>query len=211
MYSWYPLELLCYSFTWRRPVTPAAPPLKVDFHISERKKRNDMNEATQKQANPDRLVCGHKSGGTHAPSPSCSLLFFKPSLTYPSIIEKLGDSIHHSFLLLWTLSPWFQKHAKDWKRATGLLYGKTSYLYVAIVILSSTAALLLYVRDLSSPLWTCHTESFLQIVLWRDGLKEKTIAADNWIWKDSHGQQDMFWNRLVRPFSKRRKSIRFLN
>jgi hypothetical protein len=52
----------------------------------------------------------------------------KPSLTYPSIIEKQGDSIHHSFLMLWPVSPWFERHAKDWNRATGLFCVETDFL-----------------------------------------------------------------------------------
>lgn len=137
----------------------------------------------------DRLVCGHNSRvGAHSLSTSCSLLFLKaPSLTYPSITEGHTDSIHHSVLLLWTVSPWFERHAKDGKGATALLRGKTSYSYIAIVIPSSTAALLLYVQDLSSPLWTCHTESFLQIALWRDGLKEKNYGRRR---RRRHGQQN---------------------
>lgn len=159
----------------------------------------------QKQPNADRFVCGHKRGGAH---PSCSLYISKPPLTYPSIIEKQGDSIHHACCGL--CHPDLKGMPKTGtEQLVFSTYRRTSY--VAIVIPSSTAALSLYVWVLSTSLWTCHTDSFLQIVLWSDAPKKTTIATDIWIRKDSHRQQDMLWNILVRPFSKCRKSIRFLN
>jgi len=98
-------------------------------------------------------------GGAH---PSCSLYFSKPSLTYPSIIEKEGDSIHHA--CCGVCHPELKGMPKTGTEQ--LVFStcrRTSY--VAIVIPSSTAALSLYVWVLSTSLWTCHPDSFLQIVL----------------------------------------------
>jgi len=100
-----------------------------------------------------------RGGGAH---PSSSLYFSKPSLTYPSIIEKQGDSIHHACCGL--CHPDLKGIPKTGTEQ--LVFStcrRTSY--VAIVIPSSTAALSLYVWVLSTSLWTCHTDSFLQIVL----------------------------------------------
>lgn len=139
---------------------------------------------------------------------SCSLYFSKPSLTYPSIIEKQGDSIHHACC---GLSPWFERHAKDWNRATGLSYIQKDFLCCYCYSFFNSCPFALCMGPVNFFVNLSHRLFLTDCTLWSDAPKKTTIAADIWIRKDSHRQQEMLRNRLVRLFGKCRKSIRFLN
>lgn len=146
----------------------------VGFQNSER------NKGTKRSRNNWTLtgfcvVIGLVGGGGLL-TPSCSLYFTKPSLTYPSIIVKQGDCIHHSFLMLWTVSPWFERHAKDWNRATGVFYIEKDFLCSLLLFLLQQLPFC-FMYGSCQPLCGPVTQIlFLRIVLWSDAPKRKQLS-----------------------------------
>lgn len=59
-------------------------------------------------------------------SPLLQSLFFKALLNIP--INNREARRLHTPCMLWPVSPWFERHTKDWNRATGLFYIQKDFL-----------------------------------------------------------------------------------